>query len=111
MDGTKLMKLCSSTCLACYILNFVSLRCSANLLAKLAFSELEINLLDHLVKNKSNLSKTKKLSYYLTQLAKLGGYLARTSDPPPGNIVMWRGLSRLTDVQFGFNLAMKIVGN
>jgi hypothetical protein len=32
-------------------------------------------------------------------------------DPPPGNIVMWRGLARLIDIQLGFNLAMKIVGN
>jgi hypothetical protein len=25
----------------------------------------------------------------------LGGYLARSSDSPPGNMVIWRGLSRL----------------
>jgi RNA-directed DNA polymerase len=25
-------------------------------------------------------------------------YLARKNDPPPGNIVMWRSLSRLTDI-------------
>lgn len=38
---------------------------------------------------------------YLAMLARLGGYLARACDPPPGIIVVWRGLSRLTDVQFG----------
>jgi hypothetical protein len=32
------------------------------------------------------------LSRYLTKIARLGGYLARTKDPPPGNTVMWRGL-------------------
>lgn len=35
----------------------------------------------------------------------------RTSDPPPGNMVMWRGFTRLVDIQLRFNLAMKIVGN
>jgi hypothetical protein len=36
--------------------------------------------------------------------------LARASDPPPGNLVMWRGLSRLTDIVLGFEAA-KLVGN
>jgi hypothetical protein len=30
----------------------------------------------------------------LTKLARLGGYLARRGDPPPGNVFIWRGLSR-----------------
>ena len=47
----------------------------------------------------------KTLSSYLTKVARLGGYLARTRDPPPGNIVMWRGLSRLTDIALGAELA------
>jgi hypothetical protein len=50
------------------------------------------------------------LSFYITKLAKLGGYLARSGDSPPGNKVMWRGLSRLTDIELGFNAA-KLVGN
>ncbi|WFU40045.1 hypothetical protein QA640_38430 [Bradyrhizobium sp. CB82] len=37
----------------------------------------------------------------LSKIARLGGYLARASDPPPGNTVMWRGLSRLTDIALG----------
>ena len=87
-------------------------RCSSNSPAKLAFTNDEINLLDHLEKsNNDKQPKNKKLSDYITKIAKLGGYLARASDPPPGNIVMWRGLSRLTDIELGFNLAIKIVGN
>lgn len=39
--------------------------------------------------------------FYLTKLARLGGYLARAADPPPGNVVIWRGLSRLTDIELG----------
>lgn len=44
------------------------------------------------------------LAFYLTKLARLGGYLARAGDPPPGN-VMWRGLSRLTDIELGAEIA------
>jgi hypothetical protein len=51
------------------------------------------------------------LSIYLIRIARLGGYLARTNDGPPGNMVMWRGLCRLTDIQFGFLLAKGDVGN
>jgi hypothetical protein len=29
----------------------------------------------------------------------LGGYLARAGYPSPGIIVIWRGLSRLTDIE------------
>jgi hypothetical protein len=61
---------------------------------KLALTNMEISLLDRLVKDKDNSRpQTKTLSCYLTKIARLGGYLARSSDPPPGNMVMWRGLS------------------
>jgi hypothetical protein len=55
--------------------------------------------------------RRKKLSDYLTKIARLGGYLARTNDPPPGITVMWRGLSRLTDIELGAIIGAKIVGN
>ncbi len=45
------------------------------------------------------------------KIARLGGYLARSRDPPPGNIVMWRGLSRLTDIMLGLTIAGELVGN
>jgi hypothetical protein len=74
---------------------------------KFALTEIEIKILDQIIKDNNN----QNLSSYLIKIAKLGGYLNHTSDPPPGNIVMWRGISRLVDIQLGFNLAMKIVGN
>jgi len=37
----------------------------------------------------------------LLQIAMLGGYLARKRDPPPGNMVVWRGLTRLHDITLG----------
>ena len=38
-------------------------------------------------------------------------HLARAKDPPPGNIVMWRGLSRLNDIALGATLQTDFVGN
>ena len=38
-------------------------------------------------------------------VAKLGGYLARKSDGPPGTITLWRGWKRLADLTEGWNLA------
>ena len=57
------------------------------------------------------LSKEKTLSDYLVELARLGGYLARANDPPPGNLVMWRGMRRLADMQIGFQIGTGLVGN
>jgi hypothetical protein len=42
---------------------------------------------------------------YLLALAKLGGFLGRKRDGDPGWITLWRGLSRLNDIEVGFNLA------
>lgn len=38
-------------------------------------------------------------------IARLGGYLARRQDPPPGPITVWRGWKRLFDLAEGWNLA------
>jgi hypothetical protein len=32
-------------------------------------------------------------------------------DPPPGNTVIWRGMQRLTEIQIGVGIGMKLVGN
>jgi len=78
----------------------------------LALTEIEIALLDLLVKDKGPTpSRRKRLSCYLAKIARLGGYLARAKDPPPGNTVMWRGLSRLTDIGLGAVVGPEIVGN
>jgi hypothetical protein len=75
------------------------------------FSETERQLLDHLLPDRNVGRAVKRsLPFYITKLARLGGYLARAGDAPPGNTVMWRGLSRLTDIELGFNAA-KLVGN
>ncbi len=66
----------------------------------LALTTTEIAVLDRVVNDKPQ-DRRKTLSHYLTKIARLGGYLARANDPPPGNTVMWRGLSRLTDIALG----------
>jgi hypothetical protein len=72
----------------------------------LALTTVETTLLDRVVPDKGRDPPGKRtLSTYLTKIARLGGYLARASDPPPGTIVMWRGLSRLTDIKLGATLA------
>lgn len=77
----------------------------------LAFTALEIRLLDHLPKRKGERLQKTSVSSYLAQLARLGGYLARAGDSPPGNKVIWKGLSRLTDIELGFLIGAKLVGN
>jgi hypothetical protein len=76
----------------------------------LALEDTEIGLLDRLVKDRGR-PRAKTLAHYVTKIARLGGYLARASDPPPGNTVMWRGLSRLTDLRLGAMIGAQIVGN
>ena len=38
-------------------------------------------------------------------IAKLGGYLARKCDGPPGTLALWRGWKRLTDLTEGWSMA------
>jgi hypothetical protein len=76
----------------------------------LALTATEIGVLDCLVNDKPK-ARRKTLSHYLIKIARLGGYLARASDPPPGNTVMWRGLSRLTDIALGAMVGGEFVGN
>jgi hypothetical protein len=76
-----------------------------------AFTELDQYLLDELVPNKPAQNQAASLTHYIIKLAQLGGYLARTHDPPPGNTVVWRGMSRLTDIELGIMIGVKLVGN
>ena len=76
------------------------------------FTENELNILDNLVKPKRlETSQPRSLSNYIRKMAKLGGYLAQASDPPPGNLVIWRGFSRLNDIHLGMLLAKGNAGN
>ena len=85
-------------------------RVSPQVPAIVALRETELHLLDHMIKDAGKGGRRKTLGRYLTKLAMLGGYLARASDPPPGNMVIWRGLSRLTDIQIGAAIAKRNCG-
>lgn len=66
----------------------------------MAFTTSEITILDRLVADSGNRrAKRGTIQLYFTKLARLGGYLARTSDLPLGNTGVWRGLRRLADIQ------------
>jgi hypothetical protein len=87
-------------------------RAMPNVSPTLAFTALEIHLLDQLVKNKRiQQPQGKRLSTYLIKLARLGSHLARTGDSPPGNRVIRRGMSRLTDIGLDFAMGAELVGN
>jgi len=78
----------------------------------LAFTAREIYLLNQVVKQgRTRQPRGGSLSTYLIKLARLGGYLARAGDSPPGNRVIWRGMSRLIDIELGFSIGAELVGN
>jgi hypothetical protein len=78
----------------------------------IALTGTEIELLDRLVNDRGKAFPHRKtIGTYLTKIARLGGYLGRATDPPPGNMVMWRGLSRLTDIELGAVIGAQTVGN
>lgn len=83
-------------------------RTAPEIAASAAITSQEQTILDKLF---GSPEKQDHLSTYLVRIARLGGYLARAADPPPGNTTMWRGLGRLTDIQLGFLLAKGDVGN
>lgn len=85
-------------------------RVTAHVEPEIAFATLEIDLLHRFTQRRPTI-RAATLQDCLTQLAKLGGYLARAGDGPPGNIVIWRGMTRLTDIELGFQLGSHNVGN
>jgi len=74
---------------------------------EVAFTPAEIAVLDTVT---GGPPVRRTVCQYLWEVAKLGGYLARASDPPPGNMVVWRGLTRLADVLRGYELTAERCG-
>ena len=78
-------------------------RAASEAAPRLAVTAAEITLLDRLVPDRAAVGRT--LSAYVVKVARLGGYLACSRDPPPGNLVLWRGFARLADIALGAALA------
>ncbi|PHV39214.1 transposase [Janthinobacterium sp. BJB304] len=72
---------------------------------KMALTPAEIDLLNCSVKDSKRSREQLPLSRYLGKIAQLKGFLARSNESQPRNIVMWRGMRRLADMQRGFNPA------
>jgi hypothetical protein len=83
-------------------------RAAPRLQASVVFTPVKIQVLQSVHPNPAGACPS--LEGCLLQLAKFGGYLARATDPPPGTLVIWRGLSRLADMQLGFSLVEKTCG-
>lgn len=81
----------------------MSSRITPTSLPEVAFTPAEIAVLDRITGGPPGPTE-RTVSHYLLAVAKLGGYLARTKDPPPGNMVVWRGLTRLADILIGAEL-------
>ena len=75
-----------------------------------AFTELDQYLIDELLPDKHPLPREPSIDHYVLKLARLGGYLDRAHDRPPGNTVIWRGLSRITDIELGIMIGVQLVG-
>jgi hypothetical protein len=84
-------------------------RTSPELPAGLVFTDTEMRLLEDLVPTRDG-SGGQTVGRFLTVLAQLDGYLNRTRDGPPGTMVLWRGMARLTDIHLGYCLT-RDVGN
>jgi hypothetical protein len=111
----RLVNLLATFCILSWRIFWLTMinRATNKATASLAFTPLEIDILNRLAPERQHPSSTRSptLQSCLTQLACLGGYMNRASDPPPGNTVIWRGMSRLTDIEIGFAMATENVGN
>jgi hypothetical protein len=78
--------------------------------ADTVFTNTEIAILNRLA-GETRQPAPQNLAHYVLTIARLGGYLDRNSDGPPGNMVLWRGLARLTDIHIGVEISKELVGN
>ena len=105
------VKLISINCILSWRIFWMTMinRECENIPAEAALTNNEIEILDIL--KPDNKTRKKFLRDYIIKIAKLGGYLARNSDAPPGNIVIWRGIQKLNDIHLGFEAGKIFVGN
>lgn len=78
--------------------------------ASLVSTVIEQKILSNFLKNKKKEKncKIKTVGDFVKGVAKLGGYLGRKRDGPPGTKTLWIGLRRLSDLVNGYLLALEI---
>lgn len=77
-----------------------------SLSAEILFSDLEIKVLNAFAQKK-NYSPPDSLGAAVKLVAKMGGYLDRANDPPPGHQIMWHGYFYLQAMCEGFQLLLE----
>jgi len=99
----RLSRLISMCCILAWRIHWLTFlnRETEKINPEVAFDEIEIII----IKSTFSSYSLKTLQDFVTRLAVLGGYLNRKNDPPPGNIIIWRGLNRLHELKRGFLLA------
>lgn len=68
------------------------------------FSDIELEVLESFAQKKTTLKSPRTLGAAVYLVAKLGGYLGRKKDPPPGHQIMWRGYRNLVQLCEGYTL-------
>jgi hypothetical protein len=68
------------------------------------FTDTERHLLEQATPERKR-QAPRNLDFYVRAVARLGGYLDRACDTPPGTTVLWRGFSRLADLVEGARIA------
>ena len=71
--------------------------------AEIMFSDIELKVL-RAYSAKKKLTQPDKLGDAVILVAKLGGYIGRKNDPPPGHQIIWNGYSKLQHMCEGFSL-------
>jgi hypothetical protein len=108
----RLANLISVYCIVSWRIFWLTMisRCAPQAPPGVVFTSMEIELLERVVPDLPLTVQMPPLQRNLIKVARLGGYLARAGDSPPGNTVMWRGMRRLTDIQLGYELALNRSG-
>ena len=107
-SAERIANLLALFCIIAWRILWLTLACRADPAAapQTALNRQEIALLDRLAPGADGGGpKGQTLAAYVQKLARLGGHLGRSRDPPPGITVLWRGLSRLADIGLGVEIA------
>ena len=78
-------------------------RACPELPAEVLLSEIEVTVLNAFAKQ-NRIKQPANLGDAVRLVARLGGYLGRNNDPPPGHQIMWQGYAVLQMLCLGFSL-------